>query len=81
MDVALQLRYESERTTVYETDVDSFLLADLTVTSDLSERAQLRIQLRNLLDEDYSLPGGWEHTQEALQQRGRDVRVGLNFRF
>lgn len=78
---AVQARYESTRITVQETELDSFVVADLHLTAELSERLHLGLHVRNALDEDYQTPGGIEHLQAGLPQEGRDARLRLTFDF
>lgn len=78
---AAEARYESSRTTVYETELGSFVVADLHLTAELSERIHLGLHVRNAFDEDYQTPGGIEHVQAGLPQEGRDARLRLTFDF
>lgn len=73
---AAAFRYESERLTVYETHTDAFLRVDLTLsTTPLFDHLRLSLQIRNVFDEGYALPGGFEHQQNALRQDGRTLAI------
>jgi hypothetical protein len=37
--------------------------------------------VRNVLDEAYAYPGGFEHLQAAITQNGRDVTLAVEHRF
>ena len=77
---AAELRYESERMTVYETNTDAFLRTDLTVsTAPLFDHLRLSAQVRNLFDAAYALPGGYEHEQPALFQDGRTLTIKASY--
>lgn len=77
---ALQARYESERTTVYDTELSSYLIADLHLTARFQKRFGVGFHVFNLLDEDYEVPGGFEHVQDGIVQRGRNLRVSISVR-
>jgi len=42
---------------------------------------RLTLRGRNLLDEPYATPGGFEHLQPAIQQDGRSWQAGIEWRF
>ncbi len=79
---ALEVRYDGARWTVYETRTDSFLLTNLIFSlAEGSGGFTGGLAIKNLLDEKYQLPGGWEHLQEGIPQRGRTFHLwfGLGF--
>lgn len=77
-----QLRYESERVSVYDTELDSYLVTDLHFsTRPLFGRTRLWLHLDNLFDEEFETPGGFEHYQDGLRQDGRNYRLGIEYRF
>lgn len=79
---AAQMRYESKRLTVYETSTDAYFLADLTLSAKrLFGRVSPSIQIRNMFDTHYMLPGGYEHVQSAIEQNGRNVVFKAAFSF
>ncbi|MCH8960128.1 MAG: TonB-dependent receptor [Bacteroidetes bacterium] len=79
---AAQMRYESERLTIYETNTDAYFLADLTLSAKrLFGRVSPSIQIRNVFDAHYMLPGGYEHVQPAIEQDGRTVVFKAAFTF
>jgi iron complex outermembrane receptor protein len=89
---ALESQYETGRLTVYGTETDPHLVTHLKATVNFPvssssafgrvlSRTSLSIQLRNLFDEDYKTPGGYEHIQDAIQQNGRTFLVELDMGF
>ncbi len=75
---AIQLQYETERITVYETETDPYLLTNIHLsTAPLFGHLKLSFLVRNLFDVDYRLPGGFEHLQPAIIQDGRNFAVKL----
>ena len=90
--VSPEVRYESSRKTLYDTETEPYLLVDLRLViapqrsllgsvSGLSEHVDLSLTVRNLLDTAYATPGGWEHLQPAIGQDGRSYRLSLDFAF
>ena len=79
---APQVRCESSRKTVYDTETEPFWMADLNVgTKPLFGGLQVRFRLRNLFDQTYASPGGFEHSQPSLLQDGRSLRFELKYSF
>ena len=79
---AAQVRYESARTTVYDTETDPFWSADLNLgTQPILGGLQIRFRIRNLFDNKYAFPGGYEHIQPALIQDGRTARIEVRYSF
>ena len=77
---AAEMQYETERTTVYETETDPYLLTNIHLsTKPLFDHLRLSILVRNLFDVDYKLPGGFEHTQDAIPQDGRNFTVRMGY--
>lgn len=85
LTAALSARYETKRITVYETETDAYLLADLHLsTQPLSgalSNLRLALNVRNLLDSNYATPGGFEHLQPAIAQNGRNVLLELVYSY
>ncbi len=80
----LESQYESERLTVYGTETASFLLVNLNLTTafhPFSTRTTASLLVRNMFDEVYGTPGGFEHAQPAIEQDGRTFILGLETRF
>ena len=76
------MQYETGRITVYETETDSYLLTNVSLsTKPVFDRIRLSMQVRNLFDETYRLPGGYEHFQDAITQNGRNFEVRLDYKF
>ena len=82
LTVAFELFYESGRTTVQETSTESFLLANVMLrTRGLLGGARASLRVKNLFDERYAHPSGWEHLQAAIRQDGRILEVRLDYGF
>lgn len=78
--LGLSCRAESSRRTLFGTKTDSHQVLDASVSSS-SRLARWHVQLllKNLLDAEYSVPGGVQHVQPSLVQPGRTftLRVGI----
>ena len=82
--VGVESQYETERLTVYGTETDPFFLANLNFTTTFhpfSAQTTASLLVRNVFDEPYATPGGFEHIQPAIEQDGRTIVVGLEARF
>ncbi len=74
--------HETARLTLWETETDPFTLVNLTLsTRQWLDPLSLSITLKNLLDEEYALPAGWEVPLTAVPQDGRSFRVSLGVAF
>lgn len=79
---AVQLLYETERITVYETKTKPYLLTNLNLsTKPLFDHIKLSFLVKNLFDVEYKTPGGYEHAQDAITQDGRNFVTRLEYRF
>lgn len=79
---SVQLLYETERITIYETETDPYLLTNIHLsTKPLFDRLTFSFLIRNLFDVDYRLPGGFEHVQPAIAQDGRNFAIKLEIKF
>jgi outer membrane receptor protein involved in Fe transport len=73
--------FKSGRTTLQDTETDSFFLVDLTLsTKPIVHGLSMSATVTNLFDTEYRVPGGWEHIQDANVQFGRRFRVGLRYK-
>ena len=81
--IACAARYLGERPTVLTgRHLDSAFLFDVTLTcDDLIPGLDLGVGLTNLFDERWSVPGGTEHLQDAIEQDGRAAWVRLSYSF
>ena len=80
--VAAQMRYETERLTVYETRTDAYTRADINLsTRRLFGHLSPSLLIRNVFDARYALPGGYEHVQPTLVQDGRNVVFKVEIAF
>jgi iron complex outermembrane receptor protein len=80
----VESQYETSRLTVYGTETDPFLLVNLNLTTafhPFNTRTTASLLVRNVFDEAYQTPGGFEHAQPGIEQDGRTFIVGLETRF
>ena len=84
--VATQFFYESERIAVVGGEADKpaktkpYTLANMAITSKLLRKHfKLSFKIRNVLNQDYALPGGFEHVMSSIKQDKRNYRIGLSF--
>jgi iron complex outermembrane receptor protein len=80
----IESQYETSRLTVYGTETDPFLVVNLNLATafhPFNTRTTASLLVRNLFDERYETPGGFEHTQSGIEQDGRAFIVGLETRF
>ncbi len=86
-----QMNYQSRRKTVNGTETGAFLLTDLQLQLEpksshpsafgsMLNRTLLSFRVRNLFDQSYSHPGGFEHAEDAIPQDGRTYQLKLSFR-
>lgn len=77
--VGLELQTTSARRTLAG-ETDDFALVNLTVTRrEILPGLTAALSVYNLLDEEYSDPGGGEHVQDELQQDGRTIFFRLSW--
>jgi iron complex outermembrane receptor protein len=81
--LAGNLLYDHERATVWEEMTESYVLANLTLsTLRLMDRFNASLAIRNLFDTEYTTPGGWEHIQSpGIRQDGRTFRLSVGVQF
>jgi len=79
----LEVHYLSERTTLAGAQAAAHALAGLTlqVRPKAAPRLELLAKVGNLLDAEYSDPGGEEHRQDLLMRDGRAAWLSVRFRF
>ena len=86
---AVEMQYESSRYTLMRTKTESVALIHFALST---RRAlgpiQASMRVRNVFDEDYGYPGGYEHLEPLsdvnmpiIPQRGRTVSLRLDYRF
>jgi iron complex outermembrane receptor protein len=79
---SVDLLYESDRLTVQDSRTRDYLLSNLTLSIEPGRSpVRMLVQFRNLLDRQYSTPGGLEHLQSAIPQDGRNYAARLEYRF
>lgn len=76
-----EVRWESERTTVYGGSTDAYVHARGGVRFSPFARLDTWLTVENLFDTRYATPGGYEHLQPAIEQDGRRLKLGLGYRF
>ncbi|MBT7789136.1 MAG: TonB-dependent receptor [Calditrichaeota bacterium] len=69
--VAYEIHYESGRKTIHGTSTDPFLFFNLNLNFQPRDYLTLSMHTKNLFNTTYELPGGFELTQDAIQQDGR----------
>ena len=73
--------YETARKTIYGSNTKSYVLMNANLITQLFfDHFRLRLQVRNLLDQEYQLPGGFEHIQSAIVQPRRAFSISLESR-
>lgn len=78
--LSTEMRYESERLTVYDSKTDGFFISDLNISSKLLfGHLKLAFKINNLFDKNYALPGGFEHIQWAIPQNERTFILSTRF--
>ncbi len=90
--VGTEAYYETERMTVNETETEAYLLVNLNLVlaPELSpssamapflNNTKLSLRIKNLFDQEYANPGGYEHLQDQIVQDGRTFVVKLSHLF
>jgi len=76
---AVEVLHDQERMTVWDLPCPPFTIANLTLsTNELFSGLRATVSIRNLLDTPYMIPGGWEHAQVGIPQRGRTLRLSAS---
>jgi iron complex outermembrane receptor protein len=78
---SVDVQIMSSRRTLAGDHVGAVALINLTLTFPLRHGLRLAGTFHNLFDRTYFDPGSEEHRQDALQQDGRTIRVGLEWTF
>jgi outer membrane receptor for ferrienterochelin and colicins len=78
---AFELQHVGERLTLDGTSLDSFLLANATLSTEGARRLELSAGVYNVFNRHYSDPGGEEHVQRSIPQDGRTIRGRVTVRF
>jgi iron complex outermembrane receptor protein len=80
--LAVEVFYESARKTVYNTETSAYVLTNVNLSTKLlSDHFRPSLRIGNVLDINYSTPGGFEHLQAAIPQNGRHFHIGLEYQF
>jgi outer membrane cobalamin receptor len=74
---ALELIYESGRTTLAGRETSGVFLTNLTLSTALRSSLRLSVTMKNLLDTPYETPAGPAHLQDTIPQNGRTFLVRL----
>jgi outer membrane receptor for ferrienterochelin and colicins len=79
---SLFTHYESERITVYGSKTKAFFLTNANLTyASPAKPVSFSLSIKNLFNEDYALPGGYEHIQPAIPQNRRNYIFQLKYKF
>lgn len=82
LTAAIDWQYESDRLTTARNRARSFNLTNFTLRSQgWLPGLSGSVGVYNLFDKPYSHPGGGEHTQDLLEQRGRTFQIKLQYTF
>jgi outer membrane receptor protein involved in Fe transport len=80
--ISAELRYESSRVTVYSGNSDSFILTNINYRSgEFWEYFRVSLLIRNIFEEEYSTPAGFEHYQEKIKHDGRNYVLTVEISF
>ena len=74
---ALELLYESGRKTLGGSETPGVMLTNVTISAALRTSLRLSATVRNLLNTNYSTPGGPNHSEDTIPQNGRTFLVTL----
>ena len=74
---AIEVIYESGRRTLAGTQTDALTVVNATLSARLGLGMKVVAQMRNAFDANYSVPGGAEHRQAAIEQDGRSFILRL----
>jgi outer membrane receptor for ferrienterochelin and colicins len=76
---ALEVQYVGDRPTVRGGTADAYAVVNVNFFADaVGDAWALSAGIRNVLDQKYSDPGSEEHIQDAIEQDGRTLSVGLS---
>ncbi|MBI3260532.1 MAG: TonB-dependent receptor [Ignavibacteriae bacterium] len=82
LTAAADFHYETARKTEHDTETKPFFLANLTISSvPIFGHLKLGAQIRNLLNTEYSYPGGQEHRQQSITQDKRCLSIKASWQF
>ena len=77
-----EIFYETERSTLADSTTGSVFLINLTVrTARFLKYFNMSVKARNLFDQKYYAPAGYEHLQDALIQDRRSIFLQLTAQF
>jgi outer membrane receptor for ferrienterochelin and colicins len=77
----LEVQYHGVAETLAGNRAEDFLLANLSASTELRPRLQIRAGIYNLFDTSFAYPGAEDHLQDKIEQDGRTFRVDLTHRF
>jgi outer membrane receptor for ferrienterochelin and colicins len=78
----LQLQYESGRITIAGPKTGDLFLANVNLNARWpGDHIRISLLILNALNSRYEFPGGIEHLQPTLEQDGRTVTFGLEYKF
>ena len=74
-----ELHHVGTRHTLLGTAIPPYTLAHAAITSRLSNHWYLALSIRNIFDRRYRDPASAEHVQDAIEQHGRILRLGIRW--
>jgi len=79
---ATEIIYETDRICVDGSATNSFVLANLAIsTNKLFDRIKIHLKINNLFNTAYSYPGGYEHLQPSIMQDRRTYFLTAELEF
>jgi outer membrane receptor for ferrienterochelin and colicins len=92
LNLASELRYESERLTIQNSKTKSFILANLNVAfrptcikagnlNNIIRKLDITLSINNVFDVSYESPAGYEHKENAIPQDKRNFILSAGYRF
>jgi iron complex outermembrane receptor protein len=79
--LSTEVQYISSRRTLAERTVAAVTVTNVTLVAPLRQSFELFAGMRNVFNQRGYDPGSEEHLQDAIQQNGRTVRLGLRWIF
>ena len=71
--------YETKRITIYNTSTNPLFLTNVSLTSKtIFKYIRVNLKIRNIFNQVYSYPGGYEHVQKTIIQDGRNFSIGVS---
>ncbi|HPG38558.1 MAG TPA: TonB-dependent receptor [bacterium] len=82
MNAAVEFLYETARYTLTNSKSKAYFLTNASLNSNtFGQHFRINCTARNLFNVNYALPGGLEHEQDLIPQKGRTVTLGAEIKF